>query len=495
MFKVFKKLNLTTINKIHIAIIVIGILFCSASVFHLNLWFDESYSVGMASHNFTEIWSIGGHDVHPVLYYWIISLIGTVTGESILAYRLFSLVCIALTGILGFTHIRKDFGNKVGILFSFFTYFIPAATMFAGEIRMYGMAMLLVSLCAIYGYRIYKGDTSWKNWILFEIFSLGCLYTHYYGLMAAGLINVVMLLGFIKKRRWESTRRIIGLGILQFILYLPWFIYFTSQLKAITNGFWIQYVFPDTLIEISCFQFRGNVKETTIPFIISIIVYVYLVAKIIYMKVKKEKILPALICIILYLAIIVAAFILKEVLHTSILVDRYLFVANGLYIFSICYTLAKEKSKLIIACICTVTLVMAIFSNTIAVKQNYGNGNMEQINYLRSNIKDDDSIVYTDVMPGSVVAVNFPKNNQYFYNEDNWGVEEAYKAFGDNYHTEVNREFFKELSNRIWIVDGLEDHCYQTYFNNDEYRLISQEKYETTYHGYSYIITLVEKNN
>lgn len=490
----FKKLNLTTINKIHINMIFLGVLFCSASIFHLNLWFDESYSVGMASHNFAEIWSIGGHDVHPVLYYWVISLIGTVTGESIFAYRLFSLVCIAITGILGFTHVRKDFGDKAGFLFSFFVFFIPVASMFAGEIRMYSLAMLLVTLCAIYGYRIYKGDTSWKNWILFEVFSLGCLYTHYYGLMAAGLINVVMLLSFIKKRRWESTRRIIGLGILQFALYMPWLIYFTSQLKAITNGFWIQYVFPDTLIELACFQFRGNMKATTIPLIVSIVVYIYLIGKLIYLKIKKEKILPAVICMVLYLAIIIAAFILKEVLHTSILLDRYLFVVTGLYIFAICYILSKENNKLIITAVCTLTLVLSVISNMTAMKQNYGNGNMEQIKYLKSNIQEDDSIVYTDVMPGSVIAAHFPKNEQYFYNEANWGVEEAYKALGDNYHTEVDGDFIKDLSDRIWIVDGLDDHCYQTYFNNDDYNFISQEKYETTYHGYSYIITLVEKN-
>lgn len=491
----FKKLNLTAINKIHINIIIVCILFCSASIFHLNLWFDESYSVGMASHNFAEIWSIGGHDVHPVLYYWILSLIGTVTGESILAYRLFSMLCITITGILGFTHIRKDFGDKAGILFSFFVFCIPAATMFAGEIRMYSLAMLLVTLCAIYGYRIYKGDTSWKNWILFEIFSLGCLYTHYYGLMAAGLINVVMLFSFFKKQRWESTRRIIGLGIVQFLIYVPWLIYFTSQLKAITNGFWIQYIFPDTLIELACFQFRGNIKTTTVPLIVSLIVYLYLIGKLIYLKVKKEKILPAVLCMVLYVAIIVAAFILKEVLHTSILLDRYLFVVTGLYIFSICYTLSKEKSKLVIAAICAITMVMSIASNMTAMKQNYGDNNMKQIYYINSNIEEDDCIVYTDVMPGSVMAAQFPNNEQYFYNEANWGVEEAYKALGDNYHTEVNSEFMKNLSNRIWIVDGTEDHCYQTYFKNDNYRFVSQEKFETTYHGYTYIITLVERNN
>ena len=51
----------------HILIIVIGIIFLMVSNFQSNIWFDESYSVAISAHSFADIWSIGGHDVHPVL--------------------------------------------------------------------------------------------------------------------------------------------------------------------------------------------------------------------------------------------------------------------------------------------------------------------------------------------------------------------------------------------------------------------------------------------
>ena len=54
---------------LHIAIIILGIIFISIPVFHSNLWFDESYSVGMANKSFIDIWNIGSNDVHPILYY------------------------------------------------------------------------------------------------------------------------------------------------------------------------------------------------------------------------------------------------------------------------------------------------------------------------------------------------------------------------------------------------------------------------------------------
>ena len=101
------------IKNIHIAIIILGILFNCISIFHPNLWFDEAYSVGLANKSFVDIWKIGGNDVHPVLYYWILKLFALILGNKIIIYRLLSVIAIAILGIIGFTHIRKDFGEKV----------------------------------------------------------------------------------------------------------------------------------------------------------------------------------------------------------------------------------------------------------------------------------------------------------------------------------------------------------------------------------------------
>ena len=95
---------------IHTAIILIGIIFICIPIFHNNLWFDESYSVAISNHSYSEIWTIGGNDVHPVLYYWILHTINLIFGGYILLYKLFSVFCISLIGIIGYTHIIIDFG-------------------------------------------------------------------------------------------------------------------------------------------------------------------------------------------------------------------------------------------------------------------------------------------------------------------------------------------------------------------------------------------------
>ena len=70
MEKIKNKIKSIDIKYLHIAIIILGIIFIFLSVFHNNMWFDESYSVGIARHSFAEIWDITSHDVHPIFYYY-----------------------------------------------------------------------------------------------------------------------------------------------------------------------------------------------------------------------------------------------------------------------------------------------------------------------------------------------------------------------------------------------------------------------------------------
>ena len=94
--------KLKKINKkyLHIAIIIIGVIFLFLSSFHEDIWFDESYSVAIAKHNFIDIWQITGHDVHPPLYYWMLHIVWMIFGNNVIAFRLFSVLAIVLLGIL-----------------------------------------------------------------------------------------------------------------------------------------------------------------------------------------------------------------------------------------------------------------------------------------------------------------------------------------------------------------------------------------------------------
>lgn len=414
-----------------------------------------------------------------------------------MAYRIFSVIPIAIMIILGYTHIRKDFGEKTGFIFSFLSAFLPEMAQYAIEIRMYSWAILAVTILAIYAYRLTKEDNT-KNWIIFGLSSLASIYLHYYGLMAAGLINVFLLIYLIVKRRKKGIIFIISFGILQGLAYLPWLVNFATQLSNVSSGYWIGFSFPKTPMELLSSQLAGYVKTSDytgllVPTVLALELYAYMIYKTYKYAKAKEDLTSFKWSVIVYFAVILAAIIITALMKTSILYYRYLFVITGLYIFAVSFILGKEENKIEIVAILSVIAILGVYNNIVMMKDNYDYSNQEPIKYLNENVKEGDTIVYADFGGGSVVAVQFADNQVYFYNADNWGVEEAYKAFGPNYEVKVTKDFIDNCSNRVWFVDNIYNSVADEVFEGKGYNKVSEKEFSTKYHDYSYKIVLLEK--
>ena len=271
---------------VHIAVLIVGLMFLSTNAFHGAIWFDESYSVAIARYSFSDIWTIGSSDVHPVLFYWALHILYLVFGENLIAYRLFTIAGALALALLGLTHIRKDFGWRVGLLFSFLALFSPYIPIMAVEIRMYSWATFTVMVCALYAYRIFvahrasittkkdssaaenTSDTSgvqrsktpqtqsskvpWNYWVFFFVSSLASVYLHYYAMLCVFAINIMLfayLLKYSKKDKGDLVR-FIGLAILQILAFLPWLIVLIGQLSVVSNTYWAKFYFPISLIEL-----------------------------------------------------------------------------------------------------------------------------------------------------------------------------------------------------------------------------------------------------
>lgn len=485
---------------LNIIIIILGTIFISLGAFHTNIWFDESYSVAISNHSFSEIWNIGGNDVHPVFYYIMLKIVSLIFGNNILVFRLFSIVPIVVLSILGITHIRKDYGERTGIIFSFLTLFLPIIASYSSEIRMYTWVMLFVTITAIYANRIYKDELSIKNWVIFALFSLLSAYTHYYGLMFAGIINVILFIYLLKNRKEKNKdlKIFILQAVVECLLYVPWLYYFIKQLTSVGGGYWIKLEFPDTLYNVLGIQYMGSLSNI-FGFCFAICLYIYLGFVIYRCKKERISIKNAIKALLLYVLIVFIAFLIS--LKSPILYPRYLMAITGLLIFFIADIMAKEKSKYITIEICIIIFVTSLISNINIINNNYDNTNMKQIEYLEENIKDDDIIVYSNIGNGSVFAVYFKDNKQYFYNGDHWNVEEAYKAYGPQMETVEDLDFLKDYKGRIWIIDSTDSSFYNDKFKTDDYKVIDSKviktkypsSFDTNYSGYEYNLILIEK--
>lgn len=412
-------------------------------------------------------------------------------------YRIFSIIPLAILGILGYTHIRKDFGEKVGLLFSFLILFLPGITRYGTEIRMYSLAMLFVTITAIYGYRLYKDKFSNKNLIIFGIFSLASAYTHYYGLMASGLMNLAIFVYLIKqiKQRKNDFIKFIVCAVIQVALYIPWLVFFVSQVKGVSNGFWIGFSFPDTLIDAMIVPFAGSYVNKSIAIIGATLVFEYSI-RLVYKSYKEnEEVKPGVLAGVTYLAVIIAACLMSIIMSQAILVDRYLLVAMGLLVFFIAFSLAKEKNKNVIIGICTIILIISIFNNIHIMKTNYALSNNEMLRYLNENVKEDDTfLIYSNEIVGFSVTTKYLGNKTYFHDKDNWNIEKPYKAFGPNFESETDIDkIMKELSGRTWIInipeDKLENEIKEVY----DIDVIERKEFKIDYDNSYFSFTLIEK--
>lgn len=492
---------------LHIAIIILGIAFISLAAFHPDIWFDESYSVAIAKHNFADIWTITGNDVHPPVYYWMLHIVFLIFGNNVTVFRLFSVLSIVIMGIMGYTHIRKDFGEKTGFLFSFLAYFMPVMCTYSQEIRMYSWACLFTFVMSIYAYRFYQNlknnetKHKMKNLIVFGIFSIICCYIHYYALITACVVNLLLLIYVIKNRKncKADFRNFLILAGIQILLYIPWLGYLWKQITHVGGGFWIG-VGINTLVEVPSFQFRRQLDtnfafntHTIVSLVASLLMYAYIIYRMYRAKKEKDTMKPGVLAIIVYLGVI--GIYLIPTFISPVLFSRYLFAMTGIYLFALAFFMAKEKRKWVTCLICIAILLLGTWSNMTNIAINYDGSNMKQIEYMREKIQPDDIIIYSNIGNGGVVAAFFPEHKQYFINGAHWDVEEAYKSYGPGMETIYDwKEVLKDYHGRIWLVDSENLGLYHDEFEKEGMKVLAgPERFDTRYQDYIYNIILLEK--
>ena len=167
---------------------------------------------------------------------------------------------------------------------------------------------------------------------------------------------------------------------------------------------------------------------------------------------------------------------------------------TGLYIFALAYIISKEENKIIKIIIAVAIILLGTASNVENVMINYDSSNSEVYSYIKSEIKEDDIIVYSNIGNGGVVAAYFPENEQYFLNFDFWDVEEAYKAYGPGMKTVTDWSFLENIENkRIWLIDSEYMGLYDIWPKENTKVLKEAYRVDTKYHNYIYNVMLLEK--
>ena len=279
-----------------------------------------------------------------------------------------------------------------------------------------------------------------KNWILFSIFSLASAYTHYYGLMIAGIENLFLFIVYIvksykEKKMLKELKISIISAIVQVLLYIPWIMALFGQMKSVSQGFWIQIEFPKTYIELFTFPFIGNLDVIYIIIPIALIFATIFYGYLIYIHIKnlKDKELNiARLSMLFWILVVLGAWTVSKVLSKTVLYARYLLCIEGLLIFVISYTMVKRGNKIANIIICGISVILSISVLCTLVNENYGKSNMEFQKYINDNIKEDDTFICCNDLGGFVISASFPNNKLYFYDVDNWQCRTSVQSIWRN---------------------------------------------------------------
>lgn len=479
---------------LHIAVWIAGTAFLVTGAFNNNLWFDESYSVALMNHNLFDICKICAADVHPPLYYILLKVFTLIFGKSLTTMRIFSIICASLLAGLGFTHLRKDFGEKVGFWYTAIMFLFASTFKYANEIRMYTLAPLFVMLMSIYAYRFYKsGFSDKKSKALFLTFSILGAYTHYYALAAAGAVNLLLLFYCRKNQLLGLWSR---MALIQGIAYIFGFFCLIYQSLKVMCGFWIELKYPDFLLQSLSFGMMGGLPDDTIK-ITEEIIKIYNVISLIFWgicifffikhyKKQKDKANPGI--LVLKIIGIVIAFYFAVSLKQPVFHVRYLMVLSGLIVFFAAFAFDKINKIYIKSALVLMLAAAIIFRFPSLYDAMYSPNNEKIDTFVTENIKENDIIVSDNIVILGVLAAKYPDTKMYFYNRDCWAVEEAYKAFDPQMETVRDLSKVLEHKGRIWTLHNWDINDYIV--NNTDKEVVTNYdpiviQYHNLYFGFS----------
>lgn len=256
----------------HIAVIVGGALILLLNAFTNCVWYDETYTVAIVQHPFSEIWTIGAKDVHPVLYYFALHVLYLFVGPNIVAFRMFSVAGSVVLSLLGFTHVRRDTDARIGIAYSALAYFIPMGVRIAYQIRMYSWLAVAAMLVTIYAWRIMRAvietrsarggvalDVPLHYWVFLMLSSACAAYLHYYGAMTAFVVQAMLFCTLVKYRAgkralvtWAIT------AVAAVATYVPWLANAAAQISNNSGDkFWIEFMPLESAAQLTLFPLEA----------------------------------------------------------------------------------------------------------------------------------------------------------------------------------------------------------------------------------------------
>jgi uncharacterized membrane protein len=229
-----------------------------------GFWGDEAWTSLISQLPFLQMLKTTAADFHPPAYYSIVELVYKFLPPTEIVTRSISIIFYLLTLILVYKFALEIKGKLFGLISILVVALNPIFFAYAFEARNYTM-FAFAATGSIYFLVKLSEKFSVLRSIGFVLFSTLGIYTHYYMFFTLFAQGLYVLL-FDRKIFWKMA----GLYTLVGVLYLPWLPFLLSQVKSVSQDYWIGGIDQRTHIEALLRILGGEQQNAIRPWLFSL---------------------------------------------------------------------------------------------------------------------------------------------------------------------------------------------------------------------------------
>lgn len=387
---------LTDKNMLAVILLIAGIL----RFYHLgfqSFWLDELHTAIEADPALSWQQMFGYLrccDQHPPLFFIIEKFLFWIFGNTEWVARSSS----ALAGTIAVCCIYK-LGKelhctRLGLIAATLCCFNYFHISYSQEARPYSLVFLFVCLSFLYLVRLIK-DPSWKNNLLYSLWSILMIYTHYFGLFVF-VSQVVILLFFVftqkEKLKLYLKHSFISASIIS-VSYIPWISFLLSM--AAIKKFWIAPVSQTFAVDFF-YEFFGNadlIKPFLLLFLIMGVMHFLRAKNNDHFNTKISSLNFSFIICFLWIIITYMVPYIRSVMVVPMLFPRYAIVVLPAFLLILSFgigSISHKIPKLLLLC----TFCFLSFFDIVFIKKYYTQVHKTQFREMANFIASEKKSAY-----------------------------------------------------------------------------------------------------
>lgn len=424
-----------------------------------NIWFDESFTVGLVRKPVPEIIYITSLDVHPPLYYLITKLFITVFGDSIFVFHLppllFYLGLIAISALF----FNRYFNPQLSLLVTAALCSAPNMIKYALQLRSYSLSMLLVTGSFYMTYIImqkysqvtmWKFKALWKYWVGLALINVAAAYTHSFSGLAAVCISFFLLAYMLyKEKHIRVLLPWLIYCLIMFVLYLPWLPTFINQVKSINGNYWIGDINEAALHGYSNMLFLMSSDNLRKLLIVVFLAGCFLMVRYLSKNTQYCWVIGCFAVFLFWLSFGVG----YSLVRTPILTDRYLVIFLPLLWVPPLYGIAISKKEYVIAGAIFVFILCFIDNYEEHYSAYATSYNIPLLSTIEEYAKEDDIFFHFYYEDLFIYEAYFPEYDHYILKHTLENRAKYYIALTSAY-TIKDLKDLPDTSASIWCSNG-----------------------------------------